>query len=451
MKTTMKKIVLGAAAAAMAMSAIGITASAAEKHPGESGCCYVNEYGKHPGESGFCYSDAEKTASESKQPGYLEAAENAVRAFIAEHPEYKIISTAAILGEGNCFYRVDAELKGVVHGPRMIFVVNDQICRKVDEKIYGKDGYSYEEEFNELGYNPSNYTDEQIKQIEAFRAENGFVSVTLLLKFDEENAAAQASAEKKPGEAGYNYFDGEGTNADGKHPGECGYNYVNEYGKHPGESGYCYDANQNTTNAYGKHPGESGYCYDANELGYDPSKYTEEQIRMIEASREVNGFVCGTLLMQFDEENAAKAKTEAKPQADENGKHPGESGYRYAENELGYDPSKYTEEQIRMIEASREVNGFVCGTLLMQFDEENAAKAKTEEKPQHATGLKVIGDVNCDGVVDVSDSVLLCRFLCEDADAVMTAQGRINADVNGDGKLTMDDNTALLDRIAKKE
>ena len=338
-------------------------------HPGESGCNYeamqngfANENGKHPGESGFCYSDAEKTASESKQPGYLEAAENAVRAFIAEHPEYKIISTAAILGEGNCFYRVDAELKGVVHGPRMIFVVNDQICRKVDEKIYGKDGYSYEEEFNELGYNPSNYTDEQIKQIEAFRAENGFVSVTLLLKFDEENAAAQASAEKKPGEAGYNYFDGEETNADGKHPGECGYNYVNEYGKHPGESGYCYDA-----------------------------------------------------------------------------------------NELGYDPSKYTEEQIRMIEASREVNGFVCGTLLMQFDEENAAKAKTEEKPQHATGLKVIGDVNCDGVIDVSDSVLLCRFLCEDADAVMTAQGRINADVNGDGKLTIDDNTALLDRIAKKE
>ena len=450
MKTTMKKIVLGAAAAAMAMSAIGITASAAEKHPGESGCCYVNEYGKHPGESGFCYSDAEKTASESKQPGYLEAAENAVRAFIAEHPEYKIISTAAILGEGNCFYRVDAELKGVVHGPRMIFVVNDQICRKVDEKIYGKDGYSYEEEFNELGYNPSNYTDEQIKQIEAFRAENGFVSVTLLLKFDEENAAAQASAEKKPGEAGYNYFDGEETNADGKHPGECGYNYVNEYGKHPGECGYNYSEGEET-NAQGKHPGESGYCYDANELGYDPSKYTEEQIRMIEASREVNGFVCGTLLMQFDEENAAKAKTEAKPQADENGKHPGESGYRYAENELGYDPSKYTEEQIRMIEASREVNGFVCGTLLMQFDEENAAKAKTEEKPQHATGLKVIGDVNCDGVVDVSDSVLFCRVLNEDASAVMTAQGRINADVNGDGKLTIDDNTALLDRIAKKE
>ena len=310
---------------------------------------------------------------------------------------------------------------------------------------------------------------------------------------------------KHPGESGYCYYENQQAEVNcedqpgiedpdvlyGKHPGEAGYEYAvallelvqglplelgtkavdsffangyvkedifeeimkyHQSEKHPGECGYNYESMQNGfANAYGKHPGESGCCYDANELGYDPSKYTEEQIRMIEASREVNGFVCGTLLMQFDEENAAKAKTEAKPQADENGKHPGESGYCYDANELGYDPSKYTEEQIRMIEASREVNGFVCGTLLMQFDEENAAKAKTEEKPQHATGLKVIGDVNCDGVIDVSDSVLLCRFLCEDEDAVMTEQGRINADVNGDGRLTMDDNTALLDRIAKKE
>ena len=282
MKTTMKKIVLGAAAAAMAMSAIGITASAAEKHPGESGYCYYENqqaevncedqpgiedpdvlYGKHPGEAGYEYAVA---LLELVQGVPLELGTKAVDSFFAN-------------------------------------------------------GYVKEDIFEEI------------------------------MKYHESE----------------------------KHPGECGYNYSE------GEE----------TNAQGKHPGESGYCYDANELGYDPSKYTEEQIRMIEASREVNGFVCGTLLMQFDEENAAKAKTEAKPQADENGKHPGESGYRYAENELG--------------------------------------------------------DVNCDGVIDVSDSVLLCRFLCEDADAVMTAQGRINADVNGDGKLTIDDNTALLDRIAKKE
>ena len=352
MKTTMKKIVLGAAAAAMAMSAIGITASAAEKHPGESGYCYYENqqaevnceaqpgiedpdvlYGKHPGEAGYEYAVA---LLELVQGLPLELGTKAVDSFFAN-------------------------------------------------------GYVKEDIFEEI------------------------------MKYHESE----------------------------KHPGECGYNYVNEYGKHPGECGYNYSEGEET-NAQGKHPGESGYCYDANELGYDPSKYTEEQIRMIEASREVNGFVCGTLLIQFDEENAAKAKTEAKPQADENGKHPGESGYRYAENELGYDPSKYTEEQIRMIEASRDVNGFVCGTLLIQFDEENAGKAKTEEKPQHATGLKVFGDVNCDGKVDVTDSVLLSRFVCEDPEAVLSEQGKINADMNGDGRLTMDDNTLLLNIIAKK-
>ena len=264
MKTTMKKIVLGAAAAAMAMSAIGITASAAEKHPGESGYCYYENqqaevncevqpgiedpdvlYGKHPGEAGYEYAVA---LLELVQGLPLELGTKAVDSFFAN-------------------------------------------------------GYVKEDIFEEI------------------------------MKYHESE----------------------------KHPGECGYNYVNEYGKHPGECGYCYDA-----------------------------------------------------------------------------------------NELGYDPSKYTEEQIRMIEASRDVNGFVCGTLLIQFDEENAAKAKTEEKPQHATGLKVFGDVNCDGKVDVTDSVLLSRFVCEDPEAVLSEQGKIHADIDSDGRLTMDDNTLLLNRIAKK-
>ena len=291
-----------------------------------------------------------------------------------------------------------------------------------------------------------------------------------------------SAVEKHPGESGYCYYENQQAEVNcedqpgiedpdvlyGKHPGEEGYEYAVallelvqglplELGTKAVDSffanGYVKEDIFEEIMKYHqseKHPGESGYCYDANELGYDPSKYTEEQIRMIEASREVNGFVCGTLLMQFDEENAAKAKTEAKPQADENGKHPGESGYCYDANELGYDPSKYTEEQIRMIEASREVNGFLCGTLLMQFDEENAAKAKTEAKPQNATGLKVFGDVNCDGKVDVTDSVLLSRFVCEDPEAVLSEQGKINADIDGDGRLTMDDNTLLLNIIAKK-
>lgn len=241
--------------------------------------------------------------------------------------------------------------------------------------------------------------------------------------------------------------------------------------KHPGESGYCYYENQQAeVNCedqpgiedpdvlYGKHPGEEGYEYAVALLELVQGLPLELGTKAVD-SFFANGYVKADIfeeIMKYHQsekhpgECGYNYESMQNGFANENGKHPGESGYRYAENELGYDPSKYTEEQIRMIEASREVNGFVCGTLLIQFDEENAAKAKTEEKPQHATGLKVIGDVNCDGVVDVSDSVLFCRVLNEDASAVMTAQGRINADVNGDGKLTMDDNTALLNLIAKK-
>ena len=67
---------------------------------------------------------------------------------------------------------------------------------------------------------------------------------------------------------------------------------------------------------------------------------------------------------------------------------------------------------------------------------------------QYAFGLKVAGDGNCDGEVDVSDSVLLCRVVSEEKGVVLTAQGIINSDVNGDGILTLEDNIALLILIA---
>ena len=219
--------------------------------------------------------------------------------------------------------------------------------------------------------------------------------------------------------------------------------------KHPGESGYCYYENQQAeVNCedqpgiedpdvlYGKHPGEAGYEYAVALLELVQGLPLELGTKAVD-SFFANGYVKADIFEEIMKYHQSE-------------KHPGESGYCYDANELGYDPSKYTEEQIRMIEASREVNGFVCGTLLMQFDEENAAKAKTEAKPQNATGLKVFGDVNCDGKVDVTDSVLLSRFVCEDSEAVLSEQGKINADIDGDGRLTMDDNTLLLNIIAKK-
>ena len=60
------------------------------------------------------------------------------------------------------------------------------------------------------------------------------------------------------------------------------------------------------------------------------------------------------------------------------------------------------------------------------------------------------GDVNLDHSVDVSDAVLLARYSAEDKTAVISAQGKQLADVNGDGDVTKDDTVAILEYIAKK-
>ena len=65
-------------------------------------------------------------------------------------------------------------------------------------------------------------------------------------------------------------------------------------------------------------------------------------------------------------------------------------------------------------------------------------------------GLEVAGDANLDCSVDVSDAVLAARFAAEDREAVITDQGKENADVNGDGSVTADDTELILKKIAKK-
>ncbi len=57
-------------------------------------------------------------------------------------------------------------------------------------------------------------------------------------------------------------------------------------------------------------------------------------------------------------------------------------------------------------------------------------------------------DINNDGAVDVSDAVLLARFVAEDAGANMTAVGLSRADTHGDGERTGEDVLVILRRIA---
>jgi hypothetical protein len=60
----------------------------------------------------------------------------------------------------------------------------------------------------------------------------------------------------------------------------------------------------------------------------------------------------------------------------------------------------------------------------------------------------VWGDVDESGTVDVADAVLLARFNAEDSEAVVSDQGKINADVTHDGKRAGDDVVKILRYIA---
>ena len=60
------------------------------------------------------------------------------------------------------------------------------------------------------------------------------------------------------------------------------------------------------------------------------------------------------------------------------------------------------------------------------------------------------GDANCDDCVDISDAVLILRCVVEDREAVITDQGKTNADADRDGKLSSDDAKLILQYIAKK-
>ena len=82
-----------------------------------------------------------------------------------------------------------------------------------------------------------------------------------------------------------------------------------------------------------------------------------------------------------------------------------------------------------------------------------AGPTSLESEPGQMTApnnLTVAGDANLDCSVDVADAVLAARFAAEDREAVITDQGKENADVNGDGSVTADDTELILKKIAKK-
>lgn len=60
------------------------------------------------------------------------------------------------------------------------------------------------------------------------------------------------------------------------------------------------------------------------------------------------------------------------------------------------------------------------------------------------------GDVNENHTVDVSDAVMLARFCVEDPEVTLTNRGKVNADADSSDDISLDDVTAILRIIAKK-
>ncbi len=60
----------------------------------------------------------------------------------------------------------------------------------------------------------------------------------------------------------------------------------------------------------------------------------------------------------------------------------------------------------------------------------------------------LVGDIDCNGTVNIADCVLLSRFVSEDSAAVVSSEGRANADCSGDQQITATDCSMILQFLA---
>jgi len=65
------------------------------------------------------------------------------------------------------------------------------------------------------------------------------------------------------------------------------------------------------------------------------------------------------------------------------------------------------------------------------------------------SGVTLWGDADLNGIVDVSDAVLIARYVSEDDTAVISTQGKANAAVSGMGQIVLGDAGKILKYVAK--
>ena len=92
-------------------------------------------------------------------------------------------------------------------------------------------------------------------------------------------------------------------------------------------------------------------------------------------------------------------------------------------------------------------------TTTTQPPETTTTTTTTSVPPEDSTSAepalsKLRGDVDCSGEVNVADAVMLARYLAEDSEVQVKAQGLVNAETTGDNKLSAEDNARILECIA---
>ncbi len=97
-----------------------------------------------------------------------------------------------------------------------------------------------------------------------------------------------------------------------------------------------------------------------------------------------------------------------------------------------------------------------CNLFRMEYAAADAPAATTApgtaavpETTAAETVQNVKGDISCNGKTDVSDAVMLARFIAEDTGVTVTEQGLANADCDGVKGISPDDLTMILRIIAK--
>ena len=74
--------------------------------------------------------------------------------------------------------------------------------------------------------------------------------------------------------------------------------------------------------------------------------------------------------------------------------------------------------------------------------------SETTTEPTQSTERLVRGDVDVNGTVQIADAVMLARYLAEDSKVVVSAEGRFNAELDGQEGLTSNDLVELLIMLA---